>query len=90
MLQNGSIKVEETGETLYLSKFLFIFTGTTGAEHIRQRDKYGQQVVTLTDEGQVHRAVREQFKSGFVESLDEIVIFEPLVGPAAVSFWRGI
>jgi ATP-dependent Clp protease ATP-binding subunit ClpA len=85
MLQKGNIMVEDTGVRIKLAKCLFIFTATTGAEHIRQPGGYGGPTVTVTDEEQVHRAVREHFKSDFVEALDEIVIFEPLEGPAAVS-----
>jgi ATP-dependent Clp protease ATP-binding subunit ClpB len=89
MLQKGSITNEETGVTLNLSKFLFIFTGITGAEYIRHRVVFrgydGHDGPTATDEEKVHVAVRAHFGSNFLKVLDEVVVFEPLVGPAAVS-----
>jgi ATP-dependent Clp protease ATP-binding subunit ClpA len=72
MLECGSVLERQTGIEISLIPFFFIFTSNLGAKYIRPPAP--ESTVPATDEDEILRKIRSQFKPRFLDCIDRIII----------------
>lgn len=79
VLEDGQL-TDSLGTTVNFKNCIIILTSNIGARHIQKRGRLGFHPGSVPDdEAAVMNAVRQTFSPEFINRLDDIIIFEPLV-----------
>ncbi|MGQ9897028.1 MAG: ATP-dependent Clp protease ATP-binding subunit [Acidobacteriota bacterium] len=79
VLEDGQL-TDSLGTTVNFKNCIIILTSNIGARHIQKRGRLGFHPGDASDdEAAVMNAVRQTFSPEFINRLDDIILFEPLV-----------